>query len=1204
MIFHNVEGTVNSHYTPFRPPARLMILVVIAAFCMTWFLESKSARAQTMGTGAIEGTVEDSQGSLVQGAAVTVNDPKTGYTVTEKTNASGVYRLDALPPSTYAVSVLAPGFGALTYAKVIVDAMAVVSLDCQLKTAAVVTQVTVSSAPPQLDQSNGTLETTLENQVYTELPLDMSNTAKNPLGFITLVPGTQTGGFQGFNLSGAVGETGTLYINGMPVASSELQGDARPIKEATSTETVDQFQLLTTGIPAYYEGMGATNLIMRSGTNQFHGDVYENVRNTDFDAAGYFSKAAAVERQNEYGGTLGGPILRNRLFFFFNYDGYRYTAASTPTLYSIPTPAEQQGDFSALLASGGTLYDPATTTCNGSGVCTRETFTQEYSEGPGSTICNGDTNCIPTNRITAPSQYLESFLPKPINSGVQSNYLGFVIGGNIINMYHGVIDYQLSKSNHVTWLMEYGRTSPVGLPSDGGPVLPEPYTSTDIGITPMGVQQVTDTETITPHLINMFGFQYNSFGGPSENPTTAGDYTQKSGLQGIPSGYASEIFPPVSFSGPNSPTQWAGYTFSTATADIAHTFSTQDNVQWLKGRHSFTFGGQIIKEQENDFLPNRNQGFNFTNDETAGISSSGTIVATTGNGYASFLLGDVDSATMFQTAVPYNNARYSSYAAYAQDDWKLTRNLMINLGIRYDLPKPYTETDNRESWLNATQANPAVDNYPGALQFAGSGTDGCNCSSPVQTHYLQFSPRVGFAYGIRSNLVIRGSYSFIRFNGGALGGNSQSTGTGLLGYTAQPTASSPNGGIAPAYVWTNPFPSYTAPPFFSSTLNSGYNTTTGPTGGTVEYPEPATAGLMPHTNLWNLTLQHQLTPTILYSLSYVGNLSRRVPTFGGYGEYTNQMNPKYLVLGSLLRATETSTTLAEAQAIISGIQVPYANFSGTIGQMLLPFPQYTSINDFYADDSKSNYNALQVYVQKNMSSGLYFLVDYTWSKQLDNSMANMITLAGTAPRSSYNLRPEYAVDVAHDPQVVNLTFIYGLPFGRGKALGGSVNPALDAMIGGWQLSGILTYNAGAPLGPFTAACNVPYENTCYADYNPNFAGSPRINGGWGSGTPKSGTSYINVGAFQNPAAYTFGTTSRTEPYKLTNPWAPNENLALQKQFNLFREKSLTLRADAFNVFNRTVFGGINTTTTSTAFGRVASQANTPRQLQFESYIRF
>ncbi len=240
--------------------ARSMIFMA-AIFGAMWALLT-TARAQTMGTGAIQGTVEDSQGALVQGATVTAKDPRTGYTLVERTNVSGVYTLNALPPSVYTISISSPGFSNLTYTNVSVNAMAVLTLNCKLTAAAVVTQVTVSSAPPQLDQSNGTLETTLPNQVYTELPLDMSNTAKNPLGFITLIPGTQTGGFQGFNLSGAVGETGALYMNGMPVASSELQGDARPIKEATSTETVDQFQLLTTGIPAYYQGSGVTNLIM------------------------------------------------------------------------------------------------------------------------------------------------------------------------------------------------------------------------------------------------------------------------------------------------------------------------------------------------------------------------------------------------------------------------------------------------------------------------------------------------------------------------------------------------------------------------------------------------------------------------------------------------------------------------------------------------------------------------------------------------------------------------------------------------------------------------------------------------------------------------------------------------------------------------------------------------------------------------------
>ena len=1163
----------------------------IAIIALLWALAFTGLQAygQILGTGAIQGTIEDTQGHVVQGARVTAVSPATGYSATTNTSRTGAYRLSSLPVGTYNVTVSAKTFSNLAQHDVKVNAMAVTALSLRLEPGRAETTVTVSSLPPQLDTTNGTLEVTMPNKEYTNLPLAMNGGPKSPLGFVTLMPGAQGGNFGINNLNGGVGQTSFLYMNGMPVVTSELQGDARNIQTQTSTEVVQQFQVITSGVPAYYQGSGITNLIMKSGTNKFHGDVYENIRNTVFDAAGYFASKTPVEQQNEYGASLGGPIIKNKLFFFFNYDGFKYNAGSNPSFYSLPTAAERRGDFSALLPLGDIIYDPATTQCDASGVCTRQPF-------PG--------NIIPSSRISSVSKYLESFLPSPINDKLQNNFQGALTGGIKQHMYNVNIDFQPIESNHLEWLSQHGSNPPIGLPPNGGPQLPLPYTSSRYGKTVVTVEQIKDSQVLNTHLINDFGFQFNRFVTPFTNPTSSGNYASKSGLQNLPTGLPQEEFPPISFGGPNSPTLWAANNNTYSFSEAANTFITQDNLLWNTARQNLTFGFQYQRQQENDNFPNANYGFNFNNNETAGFTPSGTIETTTGNAYASYLLGNVDSVGINDTTVPITGARYKTFSMYVQDDWQVTPHLTINLGLRNDIPFPFEEVQNRGSFFNPKLQNPEVDNYQGALEFLGYGTDSCHCRTPVSVHYAQLGPRLGFAYSLSRKYVIRGSYSVMRYMAGALGGNANSQGTGLLGYSASPSAVSPNNGITPAYQWNNPFPAYIKPPFFSSTLNTGYNTMTGATGGGVTYPRPNTGGRMPYSEYENLTFEDQLTPSLVWSISYAANQSRHIPTPGGFGIYSDQLNPRYLVLGNLLTATENATTLAKAQRLLPDINIPYNNFDGSIGQMLRPFPQYAGTGDPWADFSIANYNSLQLYAQKQMSHGLMFLFSYTWSKELDDSGANVIEILGT-PRSAYDLSREYSLDVGNSPQTISLSYVFQLPFGRGRAFGAHMSRAVNMIVGDWQLAGINQYNSGAPLGPIGAACDVPYTAGCYADYNPNFSGPVRINGSYGSGNPKSApVPYLNVNAFRNPAPFTFGDTPRTAAAGLYNPWYANEDLSIRKTISLYKSLSLSLQADAFNIFNRTVFGGVSTNITSSNFGEVTGQANSPRNLQFEAYLRF
>ena len=334
-------------------------------------INTRTLSGQVAGSGVIQGTVLDPSGAVIPAASVTATNAGTSVETTRTTTDAGFYVLSPLPPGEYKVSVSKTGFETTVQEHVIVNALSVVGLNLTLSVGSTTQEVTVTAAPPALETSNGQLGITIPNDSYTNLPLAMNGGPKNPEGFIYLLPGVANGsGFVG-NVNGGEAFSKEIYINGLPLTTSELQGDYRNLSGGTSVEVVDQFQMITSGSPAYYDGQGMENYVFKSGTNKFHGDGYWFGRNTSLDSRGFYSATTPIEKQNEYGVSAGGPIIKNRIFIFGNYDRYSIRSGSSPGLYSLPTAAERNGDFSALPT---TIYDPATTVCSGEGVCTRQPF--------------------------------------------------------------------------------------------------------------------------------------------------------------------------------------------------------------------------------------------------------------------------------------------------------------------------------------------------------------------------------------------------------------------------------------------------------------------------------------------------------------------------------------------------------------------------------------------------------------------------------------------------------------------------------------------------------------------------------------------------------------------------------------------------------------------------------------------------------------
>jgi hypothetical protein len=1256
---------------------RLMIL----GFLLT-FLPGTAVLSQTGGEGAIQGTVTDQSGALVGNATVTATNAATGVSTTRTTTSDGLYEISPILPGTYVITVTAQGFRTFKQENLVINAMKVTGFNASLSIGSATQEVTVTAAPPALDTTNATLGGVIENKTYSQLPILMNGAQRDPTAFATLLPGAQAGSRIPV-FSGTGNYLGEMYLEGVPMTTANQQGDNRNVSYALPFDSIDQLQAQTSGVSAEYQGAGLENFTIKSGTNQLHGSVADFVRNTIFDTWGYTAKAATVtnaagmtvpapkpaEHQNELDVSVGGPIFHDKLFFFGAYQRYQRTSGVNPGLLTVPTVAMRNGDFSQLLASNGgpgiAVYDPSTqaacTANSTNGPCR-----YQYGYGPGGTPGSAGNpvptgvpvNVIPANQLSPITQYLQKFLPAPSNGAIVNNYLGGVPSGYNNWTYLGRIDYDISSKQRLSALIDGGSRESVPFNVNATTTFPIPYTngqSVDLGF---HIATLEDSYVITPNLVNQFKFGFVNFGGPPAKSLTQGISQYEittAGVTGLPAGQASDEFPQVSFSGTDAQTNWlsGGVNQGTSTyTAVSENYTLVDNLQWVKGKHSMSFGFQYQWLEAN--ISNYDTGsyplvMSFSQSETAAVTptSSSNPAAKFGSGgysYASYLLGAINSSGV--TIQPFSvlGGRYHPFAPYFQDDYKVNEKLTLNLGLRWDYLPPYHEVDDRWSFLNPNLTNGITGNK-GELQFAGSrGPASCNCQTPVHTYWGNWGPRIGLAYSVNDKTVIRGAYGLIYSHGGGVGGRGGAyQGTGQLGFQQSPAFGDTPGGPAAFYLNNSAYyqtigmantnfggpgftlPALTPPSAALQTLNTGNYVTS--SGAYVQpssapgYADPYLSGRAPSFDFFNFGIQRAITSDLTATASYVGSQSHFLAASAGNarGYWANQLDPRYLALGSLLSSPATAANVAAAQAIIPGVALPYPGYEtaaahsskATIAQMLTAFPQYSSVADTWGNVANANYNALQISVSQRQRHGFSATVNYTYAKQLDDAgtfrsgfdIPGSVLASGTSWKRD---RIERAISTIDQPQNLAAYGVYQLPFGKGGI--GRDNFLVRALASGWQLSSIFTYRSGNPLALVASnsnCTNTPGQGQCMPNYNPSFSGAARQNGSWGHGvTSKTlgSVQYISPTALQDAPEYTLGDVART---RADNLWAPSSydiDASVRRTFDITERWKFIFEADVTDLTNKVTFGGIGVNVDS-GFGAITS-ASGNRDWQFAGRINF
>lgn len=1106
-------------------------------------------------TGTISGIVTDSQNAVVPGAEVTTVNNATGVTVKTQTNSAGVYTVPYLRIGTYEVRISSPGMKEFVVTGVLVDQNNISRVDATLEVGNISQAVKVEAVAPLLQQESTTYDGVVDRKFVEDLPVSFGGTTRDPTALALLVPGvvvsTTSGAQFGVSIGGGRQFSTEFQLDGMAVAYQGV-GPGVPLDSRPDQDLIGEVKVQI-GVPSAEYGRtsgGVVQYITRSGTNDLHGNATMLVRNTVLNARAYNAAVRGKDQGWELALSAGGPIYipklyngRNRTFFFFNYTGLGRAPGGNPRSTTVPTSKQRNGDFSEL---SNPIFDPTS----------RQPF-------PG--------NVIPQSRLSPISQLLTQLYPAPNNTNLINNYTGLTPTSTSATHYFAKVDHNFTDNSRLSASFRWQHS-----PSILGQDSPFPANISSNTVF-KGVQQaiVSHDWVFSPQVVNHFAVSEEGFlASQDSQPLDPSTWAR------IPNSFGA-AFPSFYFltNGYASLGTALGNTVAAVNSENDRSRDIQDSVSWNHENHSFKFGARYLWFQAASNVRNSRNGFYaFSQSETGQVvtspSGSQSLVPGTGNAFASFMLGAVENGSM--ALQQPNRSHVQSIGLYAQDNWKVSRNLTFNYGLRWDYETPVYEPGGMVSAVSLTTPNSGAGNLPGAYVF-GKGQTGK--TSFGQPWYGAYAPRVGLAYTVTPSLVLRVSAGILfAHNDNARDGT---------GYNGSASLNTPDGGITPALYWDKGWPTDLVryPPSFDPTILNNQNANT----------MAANSNRWSNTNTVQVDIQKSFARDYLFNIGYLGQSTHHLPNSNM--NVLNQLDPKYLSLGALLNSSITSPAVVAA-----GFKPPYAGFTGTLAQALKPYPQYFALTPLGDAIGNSSYNALLVKAEKRYSSGFQYLVSYTWSKTLADSALTATGRAG--PQDTFNRRVEKALSPYDIPRNLIVSFTYQLPWGPGTPL---LSEGLAGhILGGWAISGILNYMSGFPIS-VSAPNTLPLGNkrlgAVYLGGPIETETSGRGNTTLANGlTGQKGSVTLNRAAFGFPAPFTFGDTFILP--NVRNIGRASENLALAKRQVFFEKYLFELRMELFNAFNRKEFGGLVTDLTNPAFGQYTGTGIGPRTAQITGRIVF
>jgi hypothetical protein len=1219
--------------------------VAVAIFVL--LLAGLPAFAQ-LDTGSISGTVVDPSGGAVKDVTITAKETSTGTAYKTISSSTGYYVFPSVRTGTYEVKAEpSAGFKTAVYSGVVVTVASHVGQNIVLALGAVSETVSVTADTLSLETESSEVDANITKEQVYDLPLAVTGSLRSisSLEFLvpgTIGPGTSSGGssFQMTKIAGGQTEGTDYLVDGITTNRQENGSGSFDIV-APSVESIQEFHVDISGMSAQFGRTtgGLANYKTRSGANAYHGTVFDYYKNAALDGNNWFNNgylalnpsesqllARPPDTKNNYGVSLGGPLLiphlydgHDKTFFLFSFEQLFYHTGASVTS-NIPTPAElgsngQYFDFSSTL--GGPILTTGGTqaySCNGT---VPLYFGEIFDPAQESNSCNNTpfpNNQIPIGRESNVAKAVLQYMPSPNLNGGTNNFVYSTTDSIAQTVWSVRIDQNIGQK-HKIWGFFSNREN---VDHGNGANLPPPLTSAGGGsvdqygkLTRGGWDWI-----ISPRLVNSL-----TVGGNRSNnynlSAAAREGKDWDSTLGIPNG-SGPVFPGFVFV--SSP--YPSFGENDDAQDVDNTIALNDVFHWQHGAHSLNFGGEVQYHQFSfvskigGTCSGTSGCFTFWPNQTA---SDTTYWGRDGNAFAAFLLGQSGTANALnQIHAP----RWITHTAalFVQDDWKVKRNLTLNLGLRWSFDTPRHESEGDTAIFSPTTPNPGASGFPGALVFAGNGAgrNGNVGETWADTYYKDFEPRLGFAWSPsfwHDKTVLRGSAGIYY---GPLVYADFGQGT-LQGFTANQTLFTGDPLSGPQV--DAGLPALPSTPDLDPTQSNGQG---------VDYIAPS-FGRPAMVSSWNLEMQTQILPDLYFSLGYIGNHATRLH---GLLNYPNDIPQSDLSMGTCLLWWAVAPC---PNGFSSPPIQPYQGFSCASGctygiteeveQALRPYPQVGYINEdsYLQNVGQSSYDALEAKLERRFHNGLNLLVSYTFSKTITDAdsiqpyYSTLQSQGGT--QNPYNLRAEKAVSNQDVPNNFVASYIYELPVGRGKHFLAGTSRPVNAIIGGWRISGVNRYLSGQPVSFFGANGIPGFDNGIRPNRVPGQAVrrqgafNPLLfnNSGTTGYDPTSGactTGYWNCGFVTDPnpnpgvnVPYVFGNMPRNSPDIRSFPFY-DEDMSLAKTFAITERVKAEFRGEFFNVFNRHIFNKPDSGVQDTNFGQVGSTLNGPRNGQFVLRINF